>query len=251
MDLQENLRRITFLLLDESNPSVTRIPFPIRAGLCGLICSNLKSPGEEPALSVPGSVSVLPYPKSMSVLRSWIDFSDSQLDMLTQLFHEVDALAFNSTAETPVISHLAEAVTDVNDLTAYTVYNTPFLEDLFSLEVHLMLVNHTRIRKCLDCGSYFAVVPSVETDLSDIDPDFCKRASASGDSCFARAVKRKRLQLVNSIYKKAYKAMYARLLNNKISKADLDLWRKNASILNEKAVSGQISAEELRSQLYE
>lgn len=129
--------------------------------------------------------------------------------------------------DVPDLSGIADVLKSVPVFIAYRYqYSTIdkyLLEELFSL-----IKLNVRVKKCKNCDKYFILKGDYATDYCDRIPDgqkfTCKKIAAMK----ARKKKVQNNPILKE-YEKAYKRMYARLSNHKLSNEDFRLWVEDAS----------------------
>ncbi len=237
---QDDIRDIVALLLDESNPELSSVPFSIRSGIYGLLSLG------EPSISHPKAKIVLSYPKSMRILQAQLEFED--LDdrgdnTWARLVTSIRRLEEDSAHIPDVIRKIVSAADDASDTVSYIEYSTETLEEILYLEVYLMLQNGIRFNRCQNCGRFYPVAPGVET------PPMCDIPDSDGSSCRSRFLKKEQDKRLSKIYRRSYRTHYSRVQTGKESEEELDKWRKNMLQMKKMVSEGKISEAEFAAKL--
>ena len=111
----------------------------------------------------------------------------------------------------------------------FQLYPAYKLQNIINIEFRKMVEHNIKIKKCKNCGKYFILKGDYLTDYCDRIPEGQKI------TCKKLAAIKTRKQKVNDNpilkeYEKAYKRMYARQSNHKISKEEFRIWTEDASI---------------------
>lgn len=97
------------------------------------------------------------------------------------------------------------------------------IEDCLMEELFSLIKQNARVKKCKNCGKYFILKGDYGTEYCDRIPEgekfTCKKLAAIN----ARRNKVQSSPILKE-YEKAYKRMYARLSNHKISNEEFRLW---------------------------
>ena len=116
------------------------------------------------------------------------------------------------------------------------LYPTYKLDNVIGIEFHKMIEHNLKIKKCRNCGQYFILKGDYVTDCCDRIPNgekfTCKKI-------VAMKTRKKKVQNnpVLREFEKAYKRMYARLTNHKISNEDFRLWMDEASVNRDSTIT--------------
>lgn len=126
-----------------------------------------------------------------------------------------------------------------NDLTLCEEYIASDISSLLYLEFMKMLQYNIFVRKCENCGRLFAVRGNYNKKYCD------RRIEGTSKTCqeigATNSFKNKMLKdPIIGEYQRAYKRLYARKRTGKITKEELDLQIKKATLLRDKAVAGSL-----------
>lgn len=121
------------------------------------------------------------------------------------------------------------------------LFHMDSIYDFLLFEFTKMIELNIQIKVCKNCGKYFVLKGDYATDYCDRVPDggisTCKKIAAIR----ARKNKVKNNPILKE-YEKAYKRMYARLSNHKISNEEFRVWSDEASIKRDSFVDKYNSA---------
>ena len=125
----------------------------------------------------------------------------------------------------------------------YEKYEIDSLQQLLVLEIVRMIKGKTMIRVCKNCGKYFVIY--------DKKVVYCDRVCKSGHTCSEVGAKRSFQKKMSedealTLYTRAGKKYFARWKNSKISKKELDDWRKEARDKLDKVRNGEYDLEEYK-----
>jgi hypothetical protein len=118
------------------------------------------------------------------------------------------------------------------------------LSDFIYVGFFKSLMNENVPKKCKSCGKYFLQEKGFIYEYCDgIAPNEIDKTcrDIGSTKSFQDKVKSSK---VWSIHQRAYKKYYARVMKKKMTKSDFMLWAENAESLRDKALAGQMSAEE-------
>lgn len=115
--------------------------------------------------------------------------------------------------------------TNIQKFQLYPAYK---LRNIINIEFAKMIEHNIKIKKCKNCGKYFILKGDYITEYCDRIPEGEKI------TCKKIAAIKARKQKVNNNpvlkeYEKAYKRMYARRSNHKISNEEFRIWAEKAS----------------------
>lgn len=133
---------------------------------------------------------------------------------------------FSSNHHTETNNELIQQIKGIKDI--FLVGECLTVKDFAFWEFYTILEKKANIKKCKNCGRYFISKGDYATDYCDRIPEgekfSCKKLAA---------IKARKNKVQNNPvlkeYEKAYKRMYARLSNRKISNEDFRLWVEEAS----------------------
>ena len=142
-----------------------------------------------------------------------------------------------------------EIVYTVSDkLTLNEEYIASDISSLLYLEFMKMLQYNVFVRKCENCGRLFAV-------RGNYNKKYCDRIiEGTSKTCqevgATNSFKNKMLQdPIIGEYQRAYKRLYARKRTGKITKEELDLQIKKATLLRDRAVAGSLELQDYIDQI--
>ena len=111
------------------------------------------------------------------------------------------------------------------------------LEDLLKYEVHSMTQAEKRIKRCKNCGRYFVI------DKGNVE--YCDRiATGETKPCSEIGKSRTYEQKIAkggtamALYRKAYKAHFARIRSGSMTKEQFDAWKEEATAKRQEVESG-------------
>ena len=122
-----------------------------------------------------------------------------------------------------------------NKAHAVMVNKCESIPDFLYFEFNCLYSNNIKIKRCKNCGKYFILKGDYSTDYCDRIPGGKKLTCKKLGAIKNRKNKVKNNPILKE-YEKAYKRMYARLVNHKISNEDFRLWVDQASIKRDQAV---------------
>ena len=234
--LQHDLKSLSATVMDDSN-GLAAYPRSVRNGLYGLVRDGA---GFCPRISlVPGHV-VLPYPEAMKGLWASMDFDDR---LGQDIFSCVEELVNGAQDIPSAVKKVLDGIPASGCIESWTEYETPYLEDILNLEASRMVSDGIRLKKCEDCGRYFAVTKDNDR--------FCILPDKNGVSCLGRHRLEEAKKESHAIYTQAYRTHYARVKRGKESKENLDIWRKKAKKLREELLKGMMTLEEYKREIIE
>lgn len=240
-DYQDNLKYITFIILDQSNPHYRNVPQDTRFGIYGLISTNAQ--GGDPEIRIPASRIVLSRPKAFDTVRAYMDFEEGYAE---KVYDAVDSLIRNPTANSEVLDRIIASVNGQENTEACEMYTIPYLESLFDLEVYQMIRDRIRMGTCATCGKYF----TYREDSDEIEKTYCDTEKEGGRlSCRAKARESMLGKNLSAVYTRTYRTLFARMSNGKMTKAELDEWRETAKQSRGKAIRGEITMEEYEKEI--
>lgn len=121
---------------------------------------------------------------------------------------------------------LISQVSEMN-IQKFQLYPAYKLSNTLGIEFRKMAEHNLKIKKCKNCGKYFILKGDYGTEYCDRIPSgekfTCKKLAAMK----ARKDKVQNNPILKE-YEKAYKRMYARLSNHKISNEEFRLWMEDA-----------------------
>ena len=132
----------------------------------------------------------------------------------------------------------------------HTEYHINTLEQLLYLEFINMLELDLRIKRCKNCGRYFALKGNYQTEYCDKYPEGEQKScqSIAATSKYADKVK---ASPALGIYNKYYKRIHARKQTGSVTKAQFDKWKKDASKMRDSCDSGGMLPEQFEKWLSE
>lgn len=140
-----------------------------------------------------------------------------------------------------------EPITTVPDIPAHVIaklasskilpsfrYGCDSLHECLMEELYSLITLNVRVKKCKNCGKYFIPKGGYVTDYCDRIPN------GENTTCKRIAAIKTRKQKVNDNpilreYQKAYKRMYARVTNKKITHDDFLVWSNKAAMERDRA----------------
>lgn len=237
---QWDIQRIVSLILKDTNPALSKLPYSVRVGLYAMLNhAVLRDPCSDAACIEERSQFILPVPKSMKYVSARMDFEEGYEE---KYYDAVDHVVADDSAFPDIIKEIAEkaiAADDGTSVTAEKEYIIDSLEDLLELEIKLMLESGCRIRKCRRCGKDFVVSP-VSAEYCDVIDD------TYGKTCALIEYGEKIRPEVDKIYKTAYKTQHARIRSGNATKEDVDQWRRDAKSIQRYVYDKTISLEEYK-----
>ena len=280
-DLQDRIRRLVFITLDDTNENLAALPTSRRTALYSLAYSPYS------LAHITADFAIAPS-KKMSAKILEMDFEDldeleekeqkkaakNQRDKednksaLEKLQRSLDELYWNPSASiSPALREALLATTDVVDPTEIT-YDILSLSDLLDFEVYRMITAETHIRRCAKCHKYF--VPGKreqtictgcsgtgqDTKATEDQPKAVPTATASAASAFSpapkkpssRVQKRTKTPLSKSpsygSYRTRYKTLSARVKAGTFTAEDLEKWRQIAVAKLQLVIDGKLDAAE-------
>lgn len=138
-----------------------------------------------------------------------------------------DYLGYEPITIVPDLKDVTDKLKNISVSASYR-YQHNRIEQYLLKELFALIKLDIRVKKCKNCGKYFIIKGDYATDYCDRIPDgekfTCKKIAAM------RARKKKvQNNPILKEYEKAYKRMYARLSNHKLSNEDFRLWVEDAS----------------------
>lgn len=143
---------------------------------------------------------------------------------------KLSSMLFNENFEyilSPLSDKFIDFIKTQEIIPAY-LYQAETVFDFLFFEFIKMIELNVQIGTCKNCGKYFILKGDYNTDYCDRIPDgekfTCKKIAAM-------RTRKKKVQNnpILKEYEKAYKRMYARLSNHKLSNEDFRLWVEDAS----------------------
>jgi hypothetical protein len=123
------------------------------------------------------------------------------------------------------------------------------LSDFIYVEFFKSLMNENVPKKCKSCGNYFLQEKGFSYEYCDcIAPNEIDKTCRDIGSTKSFQDKVKNSQ-VWTIHQRAYKKYYARVMKKKMTKPDFMLWAENAESLRDKALVGEMTAEDFEKEI--
>lgn len=282
-NLQNRIRRLVFITLDDTCESLASLPIARRTALYSLAYSPYS------LAHITADFTIAPSDKMRAKIVD-LDFED--LDALEEkekkkaeknqrgreesesaiekLQRSLDELYWNSSASiSPALREALLATTDVVDQTEIT-YDIVSLDNLLEFEVYRMITADTHIRRCAKCHKYFVprekeqvlcdACSGVGQDAESTD-NLPQAVSTATDSASLTASpapapkksspgtrKRTKTPLSKSpsyvSYRRRYKALDARVRVGKWTADDLEKWRQIAVAKLQLVIDGKLDAAE-------
>lgn len=139
-----------------------------------------------------------------------------------------DSNEYEPVTDVPDLKEVANAFIDNSVFVAYQ-YQHKRIEQYLLKELFTLIKLDLRVKKCQNCGKYFILKGDYGTDYCDRIPEgekfTCKKLAAIK----TRKQKVKGNPILKE-YEKAYKRMYARLSNHKLSNEEFRVWSDEASV---------------------
>ena len=282
-NLQNRIRRLVFITLDDTCESLASLPIARRTALYSLAYSPYS------LAHITADFTIAPSDKMCAKIVD-LDFED--LDALEEkekkkaeknqrgreesksaiekLQRSLDELYWNSSASiSPALREALLATTDVVDQTEIT-YDIVSLDNLLEFEVYRMITADTHIRRCAKCRKYF--VPSEKeqircnacsgtgqgTESTDDQSQARSTTAASAASAAAPAPKKpsskgqKRTKTplgqspLYKPYRTRYKTLSARVKAGKWTPEDLEKWHQIAVAKLQLVIDGKLNEDEYR-----
>lgn len=146
-----------------------------------------------------------------------------EINKYGQIINEFEPITEKPQLTDEIISSMANSTISLSFRYEHERLEEYLMEELFSL-----IKLNMRVKKCKNCGKYFILKGDYATNYCNRIPDgqkfTCKKLAAM-------RTRKKKVQNspILKEYEKAYKRMYARLTNHKLSNEDFRLWVENAS----------------------
>lgn len=282
--LQDRIRRLVFITLDDTNENLAALPTSRRTALYSLAYSPYS------LAHISADFAIAPSDKMRAKIVD-LDFDDlgpleakegekennqnskkPKKSALEKLQSSLDELYWNPNAAiSPAIREALLATTDVVDPTEIT-YDIVSLDNLLEFEVYRMITADTHIRRCAKCHKYFvprekeqvlcaacsgagqnmesndnqswAVSDSTATVFSDADT----ASAAPAPKKSSKGHKRTKTPLSKSpsyaSYRTRYKTLSARVKAGTYTADDLERWRQIAVAKLQLVIDGKLDATE-------
>ncbi len=279
-NLQERIRRLVFITLDDTNQSLAKLPTSRRVALYSLaysadslayITANF---GVQPSDKMKKYIletefDVLPEADNPSEHEDYYDKNLNRLrTALDHLYWKPDE------PMPPAFREVMLATADVTDSTSIT-YNISSLSNLMDLEVYRMITEETRIRRCKNCHKYFvptadgqeycsdpacaALANNIEAVLSKphaVTPAKPEIPSTIESTQQAKKVKRAGKVLLSNCpsynpYRTVYRKLKARIKAGTMTREEFGRWNDQALARLHLVADGKMAAEEYEQWLAE
>ena len=278
-DLQDSIRRLVFITLDDTNESLANLPTARRTALYSLAYSPYS------LAHISADFSIRPSNKMRAKILE-MEFEDlgpledeekddkeDNKSALEKLQRSLDKLYWNPGASiSPAIREALLATTDVVDPTEIN-YEIFSFDNLLDLEVYRMITANTHIRRCAKCRKYFVPrekeqtictacsVAGLDTESVDDQPTPTVTAAPAAAPASApkkpssRGQKGTKTPLSKSpsyaSYRTRYKTLSARVKAGTLTSDDLEKWRQIAVAKLQLVIDGKLDAAEYNDWLKE
>ena len=235
--LQDDIRKWVFLTLDNTNPDLAKLSSSRRSALYSHIA--LKDT-YHPILSVGVEFSTTPSKKMLQRTPEW-DFNE---DHYIQMYQDLNALTWNPEGEIPKsIADIISATKDVDDCNTITYCIRDF-SNLLELEVHRMVIDEIRIKRCKNCRRYFLPERSNQDYCSRLAPNSKSKLCSEIGRFLVHGKKAKESDPAYALFIKAYRARLEKIRRGTLTRDSYDRWRVEAKEKLEQTRQKQMTLDE-------
>lgn len=233
--LQSHLSRWVFLTLDNTNPALAKLSSKRRSALY----SHIAAYGENrPVLSVEVSFSTRPTERMRKKDVYW-DFA--QKDHYGQLYRDLDVLHWDPEAKLPKsIQEIVDVTKNADDCDIIT-YDIRDFSNLLELEIHRMVIDGLRVKRCKGCRRYF--LPLKDSQEYCYQPSIRSSSercpASSGDSTDENKEAKRLLRRASQTHSE-------RVRRGTMSKPDYVSWKAEADEKLKLVCVGELSLQDYR-----
>lgn len=219
--LQSDIRKWVFLTLDNTNPGHAKLSSSRRSALYSHIAFK---DAYHPILSVEVEFSTTPSRKMLQRSTAW-DYDD---DHYIQVYKDLNTLTWNPEAEIPKsIADIISATRDADDCNTIT-YNIRDFSNLLELEVHRMVIDEVRIKRCKNCHRYFLPERSNQEYCSRLAPNSKSKLCSEIGRFIVHGKKARESDPAYALFIKAYRARLEKIRRGTMTRDSYDRWRVEA-----------------------
>lgn len=233
--LQSHMRRWVFLTLDNTNPTLAKLSSKRRSALYSHIAAYDEN---SPVLSVNVSFSTHPTERMRKKCAYW-DFA--QEDHYGQLNRDLDILHWNPEAKLPKsIQEIVDATKNMDDCDNIT-YDIRDFSNLLEFEIHRMVIDGLRVRRCKGCRRYFLPLKDSQ--------EYCYQPSIRSSSARCPAISSDSTdenKEAKRLLRRAAQTHSERVRRGTVSKPDYVSWKSEADEKLKLVCAGKLSLQDYR-----
>lgn len=228
------------LVLNDSNPELTRLTFAERNSLYNLTALETEMSGRAAMLNI--NIRYVPaMSEQIDAFRAVLNFDDHYTDTYQKILGEAKDLMNGTDILPETMRHLVDSIKDKKETSAQTIYQIDSLDDLIHLELYLMQTSETRVKRCKACGRWFAV--------SHDGQEYCNYRTGNQPTHYETYLEKIRVEEIRKIYQRAYKAQHEQFRRGVITNETLHEWMKAASAMKKDAIKSGKTANDFQKML--